>query len=90
MGFLQKIIRNDAMKTDPHEIYNWRVFALACSVSVNFFFQRQSCADEMTGLFWWHALRHGYWYHWRRNHYAEFQAVGITQHWTCSMWVRLT
>lgn len=33
MGFLQKIIRNNAMKTDPHEIYNWRVFALACAVS---------------------------------------------------------
>lgn len=33
MGFLQKVIRNDAMKTDPHEIYNWRVFALACAVS---------------------------------------------------------
>ncbi|KAK5311784.1 hypothetical protein LTR70_008578 [Exophiala xenobiotica] len=29
MGILQKIIRNDAMRTDPHEIYNWRVFALA-------------------------------------------------------------
>jgi len=29
MGVLQKIIRNDAMRTDPHEIYNWRVFALA-------------------------------------------------------------
>jgi hypothetical protein len=33
MGILQLIIRNDAMKTDPHEIYGWRVFAVACSVS---------------------------------------------------------
>lgn len=31
MGFLQKIVRNDAMRTDPHEIYNWRVFALAAA-----------------------------------------------------------
>ncbi|KFY10736.1 hypothetical protein V492_04876 [Pseudogymnoascus sp. VKM F-4246] len=33
MGILQLIIRNDAMKTDPHEIYGWRVFAVACSAS---------------------------------------------------------
>lgn len=32
MGFLDLIIRNDAMKTDPHEIYGWRVYAIACSV----------------------------------------------------------
>ncbi|KAM0231524.1 hypothetical protein ACHAP5_011027 [Fusarium lateritium] len=25
---LKKVIRNDAMKTDPEEIYNWRVFAI--------------------------------------------------------------
>lgn len=31
MGILQKVVRNDAMKTDPPEIYGWRVFALACS-----------------------------------------------------------
>lgn len=28
VGFLRKIIKNDSMKTDPDEIYNWRVFAL--------------------------------------------------------------
>ncbi|KAF5026615.1 hypothetical protein F66182_1288 [Fusarium sp. NRRL 66182] len=27
-GILRKVIRNDAMKQDPEEIYNWRVFAL--------------------------------------------------------------
>ncbi|KAF4453807.1 hypothetical protein F53441_3585 [Fusarium austroafricanum] len=27
-GVLKKVIRNDAMKTDPEEIYNWRVFAI--------------------------------------------------------------
>ena len=36
MGFstakaLRVIVRNDAMKEDPPEIYNWRVFALACA-----------------------------------------------------------
>ncbi|PGH27535.1 hypothetical protein AJ80_00776 [Polytolypa hystricis UAMH7299] len=28
---LKKIIKNDAMKEDPVEIYGWRVYALACS-----------------------------------------------------------
>lgn len=30
-GLLQKIVHNDAMKTDPDEIYGWRVFLLAAS-----------------------------------------------------------
>ncbi|KAI1321977.1 MFS sugar transporter-like protein [Xylariaceae sp. FL0255] len=28
---LQKIVRNDAMRMDPPEIYGWRVYLLACS-----------------------------------------------------------
>ncbi|KAJ5157473.1 Quinate permease [Penicillium canariense] len=28
---LQKIVHNEAMRTDPKEIYGWRVYALACS-----------------------------------------------------------
>ncbi|KAI5791917.1 general substrate transporter [Geopyxis carbonaria] len=31
MGFLNKIVKNDAMKTDPPEIYNWRIYVLSCS-----------------------------------------------------------
>jgi len=31
MGLLQKVVRNEAMKSDPPEIYGWRVFMLACS-----------------------------------------------------------
>lgn len=31
MGLLQRVVKNDAMKSDPPEIYGWRVFALACS-----------------------------------------------------------
>jgi hypothetical protein len=30
--FLQRIVKNDAMKQDPPEIYGWRVYALAVSV----------------------------------------------------------
>ncbi|KAF8849899.1 quinate permease [Acephala macrosclerotiorum] len=29
--FLQKVVKNEAMRNDPPEIYGWRVFALACS-----------------------------------------------------------
>lgn len=33
---LKKIVHNEAMKSDPKEIYGWRVFMLACSVSFYF------------------------------------------------------
>jgi len=29
--FLYKIIKNEAMKVDPPEIYGWRTFMMACS-----------------------------------------------------------
>ena len=29
--FLQLVVHNESMKTDPPEIYGWRVFALACA-----------------------------------------------------------
>ncbi|KAK5172042.1 uncharacterized protein LTR77_003679 [Saxophila tyrrhenica] len=31
MGLLTLLVHNDAIKTDPKEIYGWRVYALACS-----------------------------------------------------------
>ena len=31
MKILERIVRNDAMKVDPPEVYNWRVFLLACA-----------------------------------------------------------
>lgn len=31
---LRRIVRNDAIHIDPPEIYNWRVLALAASVSL--------------------------------------------------------
>lgn len=36
MGLLQKIVKNDAMKEDPPEIYGWRVYFLAFSVRTHF------------------------------------------------------
>lgn len=29
---MRKIVRNDAIKSDPPEVYNWRAFALAAAV----------------------------------------------------------
>ncbi|EPS41924.1 hypothetical protein H072_4112 [Dactylellina haptotyla CBS 200.50] len=29
--FLRKIVKNDSMVTDPTEVYNWRVYLLACA-----------------------------------------------------------
>lgn len=33
-GVLRRVVRNDAIKIDPPEIYNWRVLALAASVGL--------------------------------------------------------
>lgn len=33
MGLLTLLVHNDAVKSDPTEIYGWRVYALACAVS---------------------------------------------------------
>lgn len=33
MKLLQRIVKNEAMKKDPPEIYGWRVLAFACIVS---------------------------------------------------------
>ena len=32
-SLLRKIVKNEAMQTDPDAIYNWRVFVVAASVS---------------------------------------------------------
>lgn len=34
MGLLTLLVHNDAIKTDPKEIYGWRVYAVACAVSL--------------------------------------------------------
>jgi hypothetical protein len=33
MPFLQWVIQNEAMKLDPPEIYGWRIFLIATTVS---------------------------------------------------------
>jgi hypothetical protein len=42
-GVLRRVVRNDAIKVDPPEVYNWRVLALAASVS-----SVQSCSATWT------------------------------------------
>ena len=65
MGIIRTIVRNDAIKLDPPEVYNWRVFALASAVclglaSVEYMLTRN------TGMLRWHPLRNGHRYHRRR------------------------
>lgn len=62
MGIVQRIIRNDAAKSDPKEIYNWRVYLLCASVSFDpvHVIARVSKADLGLGLLWRHAVRDGH------------------------------
>ena len=34
-SILRRVIRNEAIRIDPPEIYNWRIVALAGAVSAN-------------------------------------------------------
>lgn len=46
-GLFRRIVRNEAIKVDPPEVYNWRVIALAASVSL-LASLRQSGRDRAT------------------------------------------
>ncbi|KEZ44125.1 hypothetical protein SAPIO_CDS3040 [Scedosporium apiospermum] len=48
---LRAIVRNDAMREDPVEIYNWRVFALVCALQRLIWFLNAACFGGM--LFGW-------------------------------------
>jgi hypothetical protein len=77
MSFLRKIVRNDAVKLDPPEVYNWRVFALAAAVS---WAEMRLSRHELTGkigLLRRHTIRHGYRYHRRCFDVAGFQGVRV-------------
>lgn len=63
---LRKIIKNDAMINDPHEVYNWRVYAVAASVSYEFSLivslytlEWRGTNLRWPGLFWRHVFRMG-------------------------------
>ncbi len=58
-SFLKKIIRNDAMREDPPDIYGWRVLALACTVSyVPFRRTRINMTDYLLlGVFRWYVVQ---------------------------------
>lgn len=57
MSFIRKVVRNDAIKLDPPEVYNWRVFAIACAVSaMNICYK---CLLTCLGLLWWYFIWHG-------------------------------
>lgn len=73
MGILNKIIHNDAIKQDPPEIYGWRVFVLACSVSFEPAIVAQKHQLTNAGLLRWYAVRCRLWYHWRCLDHEDLQ-----------------
>lgn len=81
MGILQRVVKNDAMKSDPPEIYGWRVFVLACTgmapilpltVSNSLTYIRYS-------LLWCYDFRMGYWRNWRNLDASCFREVWFSK-----------
>jgi hypothetical protein len=48
---LKRIVHNDAMDTDPPEIYGWRVYLLACSVILTSMDSEMLVADHVKACF---------------------------------------
>jgi hypothetical protein len=57
-ALLRKLVHNDAIREDPKEIYGWRVYMLACSVSCPTI-SPSSETDESVGMLRWYAFRDG-------------------------------
>ena len=70
---LRKLVHNEAMRTDPPEIYGWRVWALACSVSSLPFIQDIQLTDA--GMLRRHVVRHGNRHYWRCPHHEAIHGV---------------
>ena len=64
MGIIRRIVGNDAIKLDPPEVYNWRVFALASAGCPNSYSTERILTSSI-GILRWHPLRNGHRYHWR-------------------------
>lgn len=78
MGLLQKVVKNDAMRTDPPEIYGWRVFALACSgkAPIPPLTVSSDWSNNLRySLLWCYDFRMGYWRNWRNLGASCFQEV---------------
>ena len=80
MGFLQRVVRNDAMRVDPPEIYSWRVLMLACSVC-HLYPKVEECASMLMlislGMLWGHVVWYGHWHHRWCYHVARIQGVSL-------------
>lgn len=76
MGLLQKIVKNDAMKEDPPEIYGWKVYFLAFSVRFTTPVEVKSDLT-ITGMLRWYAI----WCRFRNHrwcpHLARVQNVSM-------------
>lgn len=63
------------MRTDPKEIYGWRVYMLACSVGSSLRLWIVSLTDTFTGLFRRDVVRHGLRHHRRGSDNASIPSV---------------
>lgn len=76
MGLLQKIVKNDAMKEDPPEIYGWKVYFLAFSVRYMLCACIESCLTVI-GMLRWYAVWCRFRYHRRCSHSTRIQDVSV-------------
>lgn len=76
MGLLQKIVKNDAMKEDPPEIYGWKVYFLAFSVR-SLLPTGNGLRPTIPGVLRRHVVRRRLWYYRRRPHSPCIQDVSI-------------
>lgn len=76
MRFITTIVRNDATKSDPPEIYNGRVFAISLAVIAQLKALEGVTADHLTsGMRWCTLVRHGHGCDWRCPHNEDFPEV---------------
>lgn len=76
MGLLQKIVKNDAMKEDPPEIYGWKVYFLAFSVR-SLLPTGNDLRPTIPGVLRRHVVRRRLWNYWWRAHSPCIQDVSI-------------
>lgn len=76
MGLFQMVVRNEAMRNDPVQIYNWRVYLLCCAVCLPAI-MLVACKLTDIGLLWWHVVWYGYWHHRRSFQPGLVQQVRI-------------
>lgn len=73
MLLLQKFIRNDAILTDPPNIYNLRTVLISLVVSNRPLDFQKSLTLTVIGMWWCFAIRYGYGRDWRCFNHGTFK-----------------